>query len=130
LELPKQQRILRSAPGSSQFLIPMKKIDCQKCKQKEFCCQEGAYVDLGEARKITALGLKGRFYHLRKDKNFPSGYRLDTSPAEVPCSFLTHDGLCSIHKIDYKLKPTHCKEFPYENGKLAPFAKAFCLLVD
>ena len=106
----------------------MKKINCLECKQKEYCCQEGTMVDLAEAIKISTLGLDGQFYNLRKDKKFPSGYRVDTSRKESPCSFLTPEGLCSIHKIDYNLKPRYCKEFPYEDGKIAPFAKYFCLL--
>lgn len=106
----------------------MKKIDCLGCPQKEYCCQEGAWVDLKEARNIAALRLSGEFYHLRKDKKFPSGYKVATNYEETPCSFLTADGLCSVHKVDYNLKPTYCREFPYEDGKIAPLAKQFCLL--
>ncbi|MBU1905983.1 MAG: YkgJ family cysteine cluster protein [Candidatus Omnitrophica bacterium] len=106
----------------------MKKIDCSECRKQEFCCQEGVEVDLGEARKIESLGLSGKFYHKRKAKKYPSGYKVSTNFKEEPCSFLTTDGLCSIHKIDYELKPAYCKEFPYENGKLSPIAKYFCLL--
>ncbi|MFH1414350.1 MAG: YkgJ family cysteine cluster protein [Candidatus Omnitrophota bacterium] len=106
----------------------MKKIDCSKCPKQEICCQEGVEVDLAEARKIESLGLSGKFYHRRKAIKYPSGYKVSTNLKEEPCSFLTADGLCSIHKIDYELKPTYCKQFPYEDGKLAPFAKYFCLL--
>jgi hypothetical protein len=106
-----------------------KKINCLECPQKEYCCQEGVWVDLEEARNISSLRLSGGFYHLRKDKKFPSGYKVSTSYEDGPCSFLTADGLCSIHKVDYNLKPTYCKEFPYEDGKIAPLAKEFCLLI-
>ncbi|MFC1592498.1 YkgJ family cysteine cluster protein [Candidatus Omnitrophota bacterium] len=106
----------------------MKKINCLECPQKENCCQEGVWVDLKEARRILSLRLSGEFYRLRKDKKFPSGYKVDTSRDGGPCSFLTVDGLCSIHKVDYNLKPSYCKEFPYEDGKEAPLAKEFCLL--
>jgi Fe-S-cluster containining protein len=105
----------------------MKKIDCSKCKQQDFCCGTGAWVDLEEAKKILSLGLKGEFYHLEKDKDFPSGYKIGTSLEYNRCSFITSEGLCSIHKINYGLKPVHCKEFPYENGKPAPFVKDLCL---
>lgn len=104
----------------------MKKIDCSKCTRQHSCCDFGVWVDLEEAKKILNLGLKGDFYHLEKDKDSPSGYRVGTSVEDNRCSFLTSDGLCSIHKVDYNLKPIHCKEFPYEAGKLAPIAKVLC----
>lgn len=105
----------------------MAKIDCSKCSKKHTCCDFGAWVDLEQAKKILSLGLKGDFYHLEKDKDSPSGYRVGTSVEDNRCSFLTRDGLCSIHKVNYDLKPLHCKEFPYENGRLSPFADVLCL---
>lgn len=104
------------------------KIDCSICPQGDSCCESGTWVDLEEAKKILRLGLKGEFFHLEKDKDFPSGYRIGTSIGYEKCSFLDPDGLCSIHKIDFNLKPLHCKEFPYENGKIAPYAKELCIL--
>ena len=106
----------------------MDKIDCSECKKQDNCCSYGAWVDVEEAKKIVALGIKGEFYHFEKDDDFPSGYKVGTSYEENPCSFLTSDGLCAIHKVDYSAKPFHCKEFPYENGKLSPFADALCLV--
>ncbi len=106
------------------------KIDCRKCKTQEECCLTGAWLDLEEAKKILKLRIKGGdFFHLKKDKSYPSGYVTSTSVGDSPCVFLTPDGLCSIHKIDYSLKPTHCKEFPYENGKISPFTKYLCVAV-
>lgn len=105
----------------------MKKIDCQECKKQAACCDFGAWVDLEEAKKILTLGLKGIFYHLEKDEDFPSGYKVGTSYEDSRCSFLDPQGLCSIHKVNYDLKPFYCKEFPYEDGKLSPFAGALCL---
>ncbi len=107
----------------------MDTIDCLKCKQKNSCCDFGVWVDLEEAKKILSLGLKGDFYHLEKDKDSPSGFRVGTSYEDNPCSFLTPQGLCAIHKADYNLKPIHCKEFPYENGKLSPIADVLCFNV-
>lgn len=107
----------------------MKSIDCAKCKQMDSCCDSGAWVDLEEAKKILSLGLKGDFYHLETDKDFPSGYKVGTSYEDNSCSFITPEGLCSIHKIDYNLKPSYCKEFPHENGKLSPLAKSLCIAV-
>ncbi|MDD5044204.1 MAG: hypothetical protein PHU91_00680 [Candidatus Omnitrophica bacterium] len=104
----------------------MGKIDCCKCSEKNSCCGFGVWVDLEEAKKILSLGLKGDFYHFEKDKDFPSGYKVGTSCEDDPCSFLTPEGLCAIHKVDYNLKPAHCKEFPYENGKLASNVKLLC----
>jgi Fe-S-cluster containining protein len=101
-------------------------VDCIKCKRKHACCDFGVWVDLDEAKKILALGLKGDFYHLEIDKDSPSGYRVGTSYEDNACSFLTPEGLCSIHSVDYDLKPLHCKDFPYEDGKLAPLADVLC----
>lgn len=105
----------------------MKTIDCVKCLQQSSCCNFGAWVDLEEAKKISTLGLKGIFYHLEPDKDFPSGYKVGTSYENNSCSFLTLEGLCAIHKVDYSFKPAHCKEFPYENGKLSPMVDLLCL---
>ena len=104
----------------------MTKIDCLKCREKNSCCDFGAWVDLEEAKKILSLGLRGDFYHLEKDKDFASGYKVGTSYEDKRCSFLAPEGLCSIHKIDYNLKPVYCREFPYEKGKLSPLAGTLC----
>ena len=104
----------------------MKRIDCSQCKKQSVCCSYGAWVDLEEAKKIAPLGLKGEFYHLEKDDDFPSGYKVGTSYENEPCSFLNAKGLCSIHVVDYALKPSYCKQFPYEDGKLSPWAKDLC----
>lgn len=106
----------------------MEKIDCNRCKQQHVCCETGALVDLEEAKKILDLNLDiGGFFRFEKDEDFPSGYSAATSHDDGPCSFLTEDGLCAIHKVSYDLKPTYCKQFPYEDGKIAHFAKDLCL---
>ena len=107
----------------------MRKVNCLKCKQKSSCCDFGVWVDLEEAKKIISLGLKGDFFHLEEDEDFPSGYRVGTSYVDNRCTFLTPEGLCAIHKVDYNFKPAHCREFPYENGKLSPFADLLCSVV-
>lgn len=104
----------------------MEAIDCAQCRQQHACCGFGVWVDLEEAKKILALGLHGDFFHLEKDEDSPSCYRVGTSYEDNPCSFLSPEGLCAIHRADYKLKPIHCKEFPYEEGKLSPFADVLC----
>jgi hypothetical protein len=107
-----------------------KKVECHKCNTQSKCCRMGAWVDLEEAKKILALGIKGGdFFHLEEDDNFPSGYKVGTSFEDEPCSFMTRGGLCAIHKINYNLKPSHCKEFPYENGRLSSIAKYLCVVV-
>lgn len=107
----------------------MEEIDCSKCAKQSACCGSGAWVDLEEAKKILSLGLKGDFFQLEKDADFPSGYRIGTSYNDNPCTFLTPEGLCAIHCADYNLKPAYCKEFPLENGRLSPFADILCLAV-
>lgn len=103
-------------------------VSCVECKSPADCCRLGAWIDLEEAKKILSLGIKGNFFHLEKDKDFPSGYRVGTSYEDNPCSFLDSDGLCSIHKVDYSLKPNTCKDFPYENNKVSDFADVLCTL--
>lgn len=103
-------------------------INCCECKTQSDCCKTGAWVDLKEAKKIAAMGLKGEFFQLEIDKDFPSGYRIGTSYEYNACTFLDPDGLCSIHKKDYGLKPRSCKEFPYEKGKVSPVAGDICTL--
>jgi len=102
-------------------------IDCLKCRNQADCCRFGAWIDLEEAKKILALGIKGDFFHLEIDKDFPSGYKVGTSYEDEPCAFQDVDGLCRIHKIDYDLKPVTCKEFPYEGDKIAPIAEVLCV---
>lgn len=102
------------------------RIECLECKTQSDCCRLGAWIDLEEAKKIISLGIKGDFFHLEKDENFPSGYKVGTSYEDEPCSFLDSDGLCSVHKVDYAFKPVTCKEFPYEDNKLSSFADVLC----
>lgn len=103
-------------------------IKCHKCKTQSDCCKFGAWADLEEAKKIIELGLKGEFFQLEKDEDFASGYKLGTSYDDEPCTFLDPDGLCSIHKISYDLKPLSCKEFPYEDNELSPYVDILCTL--
>lgn len=105
------------------------RIDCAECKKQADCCSTGAWLDLEEAKRIVSLGLKGEFFQLGRDKDFPSGYRIGTSFNYNPCSFLDRDGLCSIHKVDYNLKPKSCREFPYENNRISPVAGELCTLL-
>jgi Fe-S-cluster containining protein len=109
----------------------MEKIDCNKCPRQCTCCETGAWVDLEEAKKILATGIKwrGRFFEFEKDDSYPSGYRVGTSLEDNPCTFLTEDGLCSIHQVSYDLKPALCKEFPLEKGKPAPFLDELCYII-
>ncbi len=101
-------------------------ISCLECKSPADCCRFGAWIDLEEAKKIAALGIKGDFFHLETDDDFPSGFRVGTSYEDDPCSFLGADGLCAIHKVGYHLKPNTCKEFPYEKNKVSDFADVLC----
>lgn len=104
-------------------------IDCSQCKTQAACCRLGTWVDLEEAKKILSLGIPGGdFFHLEKDDDYPSGYRMGTSVDDNPCTFLTPEGLCAIHKIDFDLKPEHCKEFPYEGDRISPIAEYLCAL--
>jgi Fe-S-cluster containining protein len=107
----------------------MKKINCSKCKIKGSCCRSGVWVDLEEAKNIVKLDLSGKFYDLIIDDEFPSGWKISTSSEDMFCSFLCPDGLCAIHKVNYKLKPKYCKEFPYQDGKIENYAKQYCVML-
>ena len=102
-------------------------IDCLKCKSQADCCRLGAWIDLEEAKKILSLGIKGDFFHLEQDSDFPSGYKVGTSYEDEQCVFLDPDGLCRIHKVDYSLKPVTCKEFPYEGSEISSIADILCV---
>jgi Fe-S-cluster containining protein len=118
--------------GSKMSRVKIKKISadiCGQCPSQADCCKRGAFADLEEAKKIAALGLKGEFFQLERDSDFPSGFRIGTSYEDDPCSFLDPDGLCSIHKIDYHLKPKSCKDFPFENDKPSPYAGVLCTVL-
>lgn len=104
------------------------RINCSECRTQADCCKIGAWIDLREAKKIISRGIKGDFFHLEKDDSFPSGFKIGTSYEDEPCTFLRKDGLCKVHKISYKLKPVTCKEFPYEDKKLSPYAEVLCSL--
>ena len=101
-------------------------IKCHECKTQADCCRVGAWIDLEEAKRIISAGIKGDFFHLEKDRWFPSGYKVGTSYEDEPCSFLGSDGLCLVHKVDYGLKPATCKDFPYENNRISYFADVLC----
>jgi len=102
-------------------------INCVECKDQSDCCRLGAWIDLEEAKKILSSGIKGDFFHLEIDEEFPSGFKVGTSYEDEPCVFLDSDGLCRVHKFDYAIKPVTCKEFPYEGEKIAPIAEFLCV---
>ena len=107
----------------------IKKDICRSCGTQADCCRRGAFADLEEAKKIVALGLKGEFFQLERDPDFASGFRIGTSYEDEPCTFLDPDGLCSIHKVDYNLKPKSCRDFPFENDKPSAYAHVLCTLI-
>ncbi|MDD5060375.1 MAG: YkgJ family cysteine cluster protein [Candidatus Omnitrophica bacterium] len=119
--------IINKGMYNNQMKNKPKVIDCDTCTNQADCCRLGAWIDLEEAKKILSLGIKGDFFHLEIDKAFPSGYKVGTSYEDEPCVFLDPDGLCRIHKIDYSFKPVTCKEFPYEDGKIASIAEFLCV---
>ena len=104
-----------------------KSVDCMKCDTLGACCCEGVWVDLEEAKSITAYGIfKGHFSNLEEDETFPSGWKVSSSYNDGRCSFLDPDNLCNIHKTDFNLKPKYCKEFPIQDGKTSPSYKDLC----
>jgi len=99
-------------------------IDCKGCKGGD-CCQDGVDVDLAEAKRISRLKLKIRkpwFEDLFKDEGSPSGWAVGTVVRNNRCVFQDTNKRCRV----YSVRPRYCREFPYENGRPAPFYKELC----
>lgn len=83
------------------------------CKQCSDCCKTGVVVDLKQALKIIDK-CGGQMHHLKKNKDFPSGFSVETSYDSDKCLYLKRNK-CTI----YKHRPRYCGEFPLEDGKVS-----------
>lgn len=89
-----------------------------KCKRCGKCCKvQGVMVDLEEAKKIIDK-YGGMVHNLHRDKDFPSGWVVQTAYKNSGCTW-QKGKLCSVHKH----RPHYCKEFPYEDGNLSWLVK-------
>lgn len=97
---------------------------CKQCYQGS-CCRHGVEVDLFEVARILKINLdipKPWFDYLGRDKRTPSGYKFSTILKNRRCIFQDDDMRCRV----YKARPRYCAEFPYEDGKVAPYYKELC----
>ena len=89
------------------------------------CCKDGVEVDLEEAKKISKLNIKLKkpwFVNLQEDADMPSGWSLSTTVRHGRCVFQRKDYKCMI----YEFRPTFCRDFPLEKGRLAEFYNYLC----
>ena len=97
---------------------------CKECKGGS-CCSDGVDVGLMEASRISTLKLnikKPWFRNLHKDKDFPSGWAVETIVRNGSCLFQKKDKKCTI----YNDRPRYCAEFPFEDGKVSQAYKFLC----
>ncbi|MDD5356170.1 MAG: YkgJ family cysteine cluster protein [Candidatus Omnitrophica bacterium] len=97
---------------------------CNSCISGS-CCQDGVEVDLEEAKKISRLKIKLRkpwFENLSKDKDMPSGWAVSTTVRNNRCVFQKGNYKCLI----YPHRPTYCRDFPLEHGKIAQYYHYLC----
>lgn len=98
--------------------------NCRVCN-KGACCAQGVEVDLFEVARILKKPLnlkKPWFYFMGPDKEFPSGFNFSTTLRNGRCVFQDSRFRCRI----YEIRPRYCAEFPFENGKKAPYYHALC----
>ncbi|MFA5315518.1 MAG: YkgJ family cysteine cluster protein [Candidatus Omnitrophota bacterium] len=103
-------------------------VACRACGLGR-CCRDGVEVDLFEAARILKrlqrqpLGpVKPWFRYLRADKRFPSGFVFSTVVRDKRCVFQGKDMRCRI----YPVRPRYCREFPLEDGRVAPYYHQLC----
>ena len=99
---------------------------CKTCRVGS-CCYEGAEMTLNEMKAI-----------LRKNPKVPKPWFRLVEPHEepekhYPFSTIMRNGTCVFQDKDnrclvYRIRPKHCREFPLEKGKTAPYYKRLCVL--
>lgn len=97
---------------------------CEQCYVGT-CCREGVEADLFEVARILKMDLdipRPWFDFLGRDKRMPSGYKFSTVLKKRRCIFQDDNMRCRI----YEIRPRYCLEFPFENGKIAPFYRDLC----
>lgn len=89
------------------------------------CCQDGVDVDLEEAKRISMLNLdlkKPWFEKLFQDSDMSSGWAVSTVVRDGRCVFQKSNYKCII----YEHRPTFCRDFPLEKGRIAEFYHYLC----
>ncbi|MFH1691317.1 MAG: YkgJ family cysteine cluster protein [Candidatus Omnitrophota bacterium] len=97
---------------------------CKECYQGS-CCRQGVEADLFEVARILKLDLdipRPWFDYVGRDKRSPSGYVFSTVLKNRRCIFQDDNMRCRI----YEVRPRYCSEFPFEDGKVAPYYKHLC----
>jgi Fe-S-cluster containining protein len=97
---------------------------CDTCASGS-CCKEGVEVDLKEVKRISKLNIRLKkpwFDKLSKNSETPSGWSLSTILRNNTCIFQQKDYKCLI----YKYRPAFCRDFPFENGRIAKYYHYLC----
>ncbi|MFA5038584.1 MAG: YkgJ family cysteine cluster protein [Candidatus Omnitrophota bacterium] len=104
-----------------------KKPDLSLCRRCDLgsCCRDGVEVDLFEASQILKRAPavpRPWFKFLRSDKRSPSGFVFSTVLRHRRCVFQNDAKRCIV----YDIRPRYCREFPFEDGRPAPYYHALC----
>lgn len=98
--------------------------ECLVCASGS-CCQEGVDLSKEEIRRIVAFNpvvKKPWFGKSDKIYNPEPGFEYETLLSDARCVFQAPDKRCLI----YPVRPSHCREFPFEDGKLAEYYEPLC----
>ncbi len=98
--------------------------ECPDCCSGS-CCQDGVELSKEEIRQIVALSPKvNKPWFKKADKkcNPEPGFEYETILVNNTCIFQDKDKRCVV----YPVRPSHCREFPLEDGKLAQYYGYLC----
>jgi len=99
---------------------------CKTCTAGS-CCYEGAELSAKELRKIVKFNpnIPKPWFRLVEKYEEPEGEdHFTTLIRNGSCVFHDKNNRCMV----YKVRPKHCRDFPVQDGKAAPYYKRLCVL--
>lgn len=99
---------------------------CDRCRVGS-CCYEGAELTLAEIKAILKKnpGVPKPWFRLVEPHEGPDKkYPFSTVMRGGTCVFQDKNNRCLV----YKVRPKHCREFPLEKGRPAPYYKRLCVV--
>lgn len=93
------------------------------------CCKEGVELSKDEIKAIIFFNpavKKPWFRKVDKLCNPEAGSEYETVLRSGTCVFQAKDKRCIV----YPVRPSYCRQFPLEDGKLAPFYEPLCDKAD
>lgn len=99
---------------------------CERCKIGS-CCYEGTELSAEEVKRVIAFDPdvpKPWFRLVEKHEGLDPRYPFSTIVRDGSCVFHDKNNRCMI----YPVRPGFCREFPFENGKAAPYYQRLCIL--